>query len=199
MKYLDLTKKLVVTIFKNVERKHVSLLAAGLAYYFIMSLFPALVLLMAVMAYLPIHGGSEGVTTFVAHLVPPQASEFVASVPAAIAAHRTGLLSLGMITTLWLSSVGVKGVIAGLDLVYEVRTPRRLWTNRFLAFGLAFAVGILLLLGAVLTAAGPALERMLLRVVPAQSWSIQFWPYVQWIPAAIFIFSAIELLYLLAP
>src|SRR5262245_12498131 len=120
MKFLGVTKTLAVGIFRNVERKHLSLLAAGLAYYFIMSLFPALILLTALVAYLPIQGGSEGVTTFLAHLIPPQASEFVANVPAAITAHRTGLLSFGMITTLWLSSVGVKGVIAGLDLVYEV-------------------------------------------------------------------------------
>src|SRR5262249_1753211 len=94
---------------------------------------------------------------------------------------------------------GIKGIIAGLDIVHEVQTPRRLWTNRILAFGLAFGVGVLLVLGVVLTLSGPLIERLLARVVPVQSLWIRIWPYLQWVPAAIFIFAAIELLYLLAP
>jgi membrane protein len=199
MHFLNVAKTFVVRIFKNVERKHLALIAAGLAYYFIMSLFPALVLLTAVVAYIPFAGGKEGVVTFLGYVVPPQAASLFSQFFASIRPHRTGLLSFGIIFTLWLSSKGIKGIIAGLDIVHEVRVPRRLWTNRILAFGLAFGVGILLVLGVVLTVAGPLIEWLLSRIVPVQSLWIRVWPYLQWIPAAIFIFAAIELLYLLAP
>jgi len=199
MHSLNVAKTFVVRIFKNVERKHLALIAAGLAYYFIMSLFPALVLLTAVVAYIPLTGGKEGVITFLGYVVPPQAASLFSQFFASIRPHRTGLLSFGIIFTLWLSSKGIKGIIAGLDIVHEVRVPRRLWTNRILAFGLAFGVGVLLVLGVVLTVAGPLIEWLLSRIVPMQSLWIRIWPYLQWIPAAIFIFAAIELLYLLAP
>jgi membrane protein len=116
-----------------------------------------------------------------------------------VSSHRTGLLSVGLITTLWITSIGVNGVIAGLDMVYEVKVPRRVWTNRFLAFGLTVAVGLLLLLGVALTLAGPFLESLIPMAVPVHSFWLRAWPYIQWSLSAMFTFAAIELLYLLAP
>jgi membrane protein len=197
MRYQMAATTLLIQILKNVERKHLNLLAAGLAYYFIMSLFPALVLVAAVAAYLP--QGMQSVASFLAYVIPPQAASLFSQFLGSIRTHRAGLLSFGIIVLLWLSSKGIKGIIAGLDIVYEVRTPRRVWTNRVLAFGLTFGVGVLLLLGVGLMLAGPALKTLLSKAVPEQSLLFTAWPYLQWLPAAFFIFAAIELLYLLAP
>jgi membrane protein len=197
MRYLTSATTFVIQILKNIERKHLNLLAAGLAYYFIMSLFPALILVAAVAAYLP--QGMKGVTDFLGYVIPPQAASLFDQVLGSIRTHRAGLLSFGIIVLLWLSSKGIKGIIAGLDMVYEVRMPRRVWTNRVLAFGLTFGIGILMLLGVALLLAGPVLKALLLKAVPEQSLLVTVWPYLQWLPAAIFIFAAIELLYLLAP
>ena len=199
MRYLTDATTFVIQILKNVERKHLNLVAAGLAYYFIMSLFPGLVLLAGVAAYLPLPQGEQSVTTFLGYVMPPQAASLFAQVLGSIRTHRAGLLSFGIIVLLWLTSKGVKAIIAGLDLVYEVRTPRRVWTNRVLAFGLTFGVGILLLLAVMVMVVGPALKPFLLKAVPEHSLFFSVWPYLQWLPAAIFIFAAIELLYLLAP
>lgn len=188
-----------VRIFENVERKHLSLIAAGLTYYFLMSFFPALAVLAAVVAYLPWQGGMQDVTAFLGFVMPPPAMSLFTQFLTSIRIHRGGLLSFGIIATVWLSSKAVKGIISGLDIVYEVRAPRRLWTNRILAFGLTFGVGILLLLAVALTLAGPAVATILARTASVQSLWFRIWPYVQWIPPAIFIFAAIELLYLLAP
>jgi membrane protein len=197
MRYQTAATTLLIQILKNVERKHLNLLAAGLAYYFIMSLFPALVLLAAVAAYLP--QGMQSVASFLAYVIPPQAASLFSQFLGSIRNHRAGLLSFGIIVLLWLSSKGIKGIIAGLDIVYEVRTPRRVWTNRVLAFGLTLGVGFLMLLGVALMLAGPGLKALLLRAIPERSLLFTVWPYLQWLPAAIFIFAAIELLYLLAP
>lgn len=190
---------LAIHIFEDVERKHLSLIAAGLTYYFILSLFPALAVLAAIVAYLPVQGGMQDLTAFLGYVMPPPAMSLFTQFTNSIRLHRTGLLSFGIIATVWLSSKAVKGIIAGLDIVHEVRAPRRLWTNRILAFGLTFGVGILLLLGVGLTFIGPAVEAILARTASVQSLWVRVWLHVQWIPAAIFIFAAIELLYLLAP
>ena len=195
MKYKAVIKRTLV----NLERKHLQLAAAGLAYYFLMAFFPGLVLLMAVIAYLPVQNGMQVATSFLGHIIPQQGTSLMEELLATVSSHRGGLLSIGLISTLWLTSKGVKGVIAGLDMVYQVQTPRRVWTNRFLAFGLTFAVGVLLLLGVALTLAGPFLQSLLPKVVPVQSLWTTIWPYVQWSVAAISIFAAIELLYVLAP
>lgn len=199
MKYMSEATAVIKRTLVNLERKHLELAAAGLAYYFLMSLFPGLVLLTAVVAYLPLQNATEMANSFLGNVMPPQVAPLIQGLSTTIGSHRGGLLSLGIISTLWLTSKGVKGIIAGLDMVYQVQTPRRVWTNRILAFGLTFAVGILLLLGVVLTLAGPVLESLLSRAVPVQSLWVRVWPYVQWSVSAICTFAAIELLYILAP
>ncbi len=186
-------------ILRDIEKKHLQVVAAGVAFYFAMSLVPALVLLTVVMAYLPLQDGTQTVTSFMSHLTPPQGVLLIEQMLTTISPHRTGLLSFAIVTTLWLTSKGVKAVISALDIVYEVRVPRPLWVNRILAFGLTFAVGVLLLLGVVLTLAGPVLETLLSASAPVQSLWMKVWPYVQWSLSAIFTFAGIELLYLFAP
>lgn len=199
MNFLKETIALGVLIFKGFERKHLQLVAAGLAYYFLMSFFPALLLLIGITAHLPIRHGAQRATSFVAHLVPQQGLSLVEPMVTSVNSHRTGLLTLGIITTLWVTSVGAKAVIAGLDMVYEVQAPRSLWMNRILAFGLAAGVGLLLLLAVVLTLAGPLIETLLTSAVPLQDVWIKLWPWLQWLLAGACTFVAIELLYLLAP
>ena len=192
-------KAVIQRIFQNVFKKHLLLAAAGMAYYFLMALFPALVVLTAVMVYLPVQNGMQAVTAFLAHLVPPPGLAVIDDLLRMIAPHRTSLLSFGLITTLWLTSVGFKGVIWGLDMVYDDQAPRPLWVSRVLAFGLTFAVGLLLLLGVFLTVVSPVLQRLVSRVVPIPEAWARIWPYVQWSLSAVLLFAAIELLYILVP
>ena len=60
MKHLQLAIKFVKRLFDDFDRKHLLLIAAGLSYYFIMSLIPAAVLLTAAAAYLPGKRGNPG-------------------------------------------------------------------------------------------------------------------------------------------
>jgi membrane protein len=192
-------KAVIQRIFQNVFKKHLPLAAAGMAYYFLMALFPALVVLTAVMVYLPVQNGMQAATAFLAHLVPPPGLAVIDDSLRMIAPHRTSLLSFGLITTLWLTSVGFKGVIWGLDMVYDDQAPRPIWVSRVLAFGLTFAVGLLLLLGVFLTVVSPVLQRLVSRVVPIPEAWARIWPYVQWSLSAVLLFAAIELLYILVP
>src|SRR5215475_3483009 len=175
--------KLLLNIFRGYERKHLQIIAAGLAYYFAMSLFPALILLTAVAAYLPVRNGAERAASFMAHVVPQQALSLVEPIIATISLHRSGLLWLGILTTLWLTSVGAKAIIQGLDIVYEVKTPRSLWMNRFLGFILTIGVGSLLLLAVVVTVVGPMIETLLERAASVRNLWVHLWPYVQWLVA----------------
>jgi len=199
MKHWNGTKGVLKLVAVDVERKHLPLVAAGVAYYFQMSLFPALLLLAAVIAHLPQPGGLDQLRQFLSHVMPLQGVELVESLLATITPHRTALLSFGIITSLWLASVGGKGLILSLDIVYDVHTPRPIWVNRILACVLTLAVGLLLLLADGMTLLGPFLETLLSKMVPVQSLWLSVWPYFQWFTAALFTFVAIELLYLLAP
>jgi membrane protein len=186
-------------IATNAERKHLPLAAAGLAYNFLMSLIPVLMVLTAVVAYLPLKHGMQDVNSFLITVVPRQALPLIEGLLANISPHRTGLLSFGLITAVWMASKAFNGIIMGLDLAYDVRAPRRIWTTRILAFALTVAVALLLLLGVVLTVAGPFVGTLLSRVAPVHSLWLRLWPFIHWSFSVLVVFSAVELLYLMAP
>lgn len=193
------TKQMIVGILKDFERKHLSLIAAGLAYNFIMSLLPALLLLTSLAVYLPLKTGAHGLISFISPVIPPHAVPLIEQLLDQIGPFRGGLLSFAVLTTLWLTSVATKAIIAALDITYEVPVPRRIWTNRILAVGLTIGLGALMVIGVLLTLLGPLIESLLSRATPAQSVWMRLWPYAYWILSAAFTFSAIELLYLFAP
>jgi len=196
MRYGSRTIAVITLIIRDAESKHLMLAAAGLALSFLMSLFPALVLLTAGVAYPPSQDGLHELTSFLVHVMPLQGLSMIENILATIGPHRSELLSFGIIATLWLASIGGKGVIASLDIVYGASRPRPIWINRILACGLTLIVGVLILLGVSLTLAGPTLRDILSTFVPVES----VWPRaLQWCLAALFIFAAIELLYILAP
>jgi membrane protein len=116
-----------------------------------------------------------------------------------IAPHRVAFLSFGLVTTLWLASVGFKGLILGLDMVHGSNKQRPLWVTRMLAFALTIAVGALLLIGVILTSIGPALWAHFSRLMPIESLWLRLGPYLQWSVSALVLFVAIELLYVLGP
>jgi membrane protein len=186
-------------VAENAERKHLPLAAAGLAYNFLLSLIPVLMVLTAAVAYLPLQHGMQDVNSFLVNVVPRQALPVIDDLLTRISPHRGGLLSFGLITAVWLASKALNGVIMGLDLAYGVQAPRRIWTTRILAFLLTFAVGLLLLLGVALTLAGPFLGSLLSRVAPIHSLWLRLWPIIQWSFSVLIVFAAIELLYVLAP
>jgi membrane protein len=192
------TISVITGILRDFERKHLTLIAAGLAFNFFITLLPALLLLTSLAAYLPLQDGVYGLIAFLSPVVPQQSRALIVQLLNQIGSHRAELLSIAAVVTVWLTSVATKSIIAGLDIVYEVRKPRRIWTNRILAVALTLAVGILLVTGVLLTLIGPIVERLLARAAPVQSVWIQFWPFAQWALAALFTFAAIELLYLFA-
>ena len=62
LKDASTTKSFVTNIWgiwRDIEKKNLPLAAAGIAYYLLLSLFPALTLLSAVFSYLPVQNGSR--------------------------------------------------------------------------------------------------------------------------------------------
>ena len=172
---------------------------AGITYYLLLSLFSALALLSAALTYFPVQNGLPEAMSFLGFVIPPQVMSIIEEALARIAPHRGALLSFGLITTLWLSSIAFKGLILGLDMVHGSNAQRPLWVSRILALVLTIAVGLLLLIGVILTTIGPILWAHLSSLLPVESLWVRLGPYFQWLVSALVLFTAIQLLYVVGP
>jgi membrane protein len=185
---------------EDVNRKHTLQMAAALSYYFVISLFPSLILLSAILTYLPIHDLLDQAFTLMGGFVPKETLTLLHKVVSdVISPNRSAFLSLGILGTLWTASGGFSATIEALNIAYEVEETRPFWRTRPLAIGLTFVIGLLLLIALGVMIVGPDFGEWLAGRLHL-SWLFAIvWPYVHWIVSVGFTVLAVEMLYFMAP
>jgi len=174
--------------------------AAALSYYSILSVFPALILLSAVMAYIPLPDLFEDVLVAMGRVVPPGTMPMVNAVLTEILGKNSrAWLSLGTLGTLWVVSSAFDEMIAALDAAYDVNDERASWKTRLLALGLAAITGVSLMCMIATLIVGPRACAWLAGKLPLFALFVSSWPYLHWIVAIGFTVFAVQMIYLLAP
>src|SRR3989449_1873104 len=139
-------KRALARTYARVVRNHMLQMAAALAYYFVLSLFPALIFLSAVVAYLPVPDLFGQALGLMARFIPPDSMGLVRRILAdVVTPNRGAFLSFGILGTLWAASGGFSAAIEALNVAYDVQDDRPFWKTRPLAIGLALTIGGLLL------------------------------------------------------
>ncbi|PYV67978.1 MAG: hypothetical protein DMG97_25990 [Acidobacteria bacterium] len=139
-------KNALARTYGDLLRNHTMQMAAALSYYFVLSLFPALIFLSAVVAYLPVPDLFNQALGVMARFLPLDSMGLVRRVLAdVITPNRGTFLSFGILGSLWAASGGFSAAIEALNLAYEVNDDRPFWKTRPLALGLALLAGALLL------------------------------------------------------
>jgi len=190
----------LVRTYTDVERNHTMQMAAALSYYFVLSLFPALIFLSAVVAYLPVPDLFNQALALMARFLPADSMGLVRRVLADVVSPNKGtFLSFGIIGTVWAVSGGFAAAIEALNIAYEVKDDRPFWKTRPLAVGLAFMTGALLLVALSVMIVGPRFGEWLAGRVHLSNLFILLWPYLYWTIAVVFTILAVEALYFIAP
>jgi membrane protein len=197
---LSKIKAAFVRTYEDVNRNHTLQVSAALSYYFVMALFPALVLLSAFVAYLPVPDLFDQALGLMSHFVPQDSMGLVRKVLSdVITPNRGAFLSFGLLGTLWTASGGFASAIEALNIAYDVEETRPFWKTRPLAIGLTFLIGFLLLVALSIMIVGPRFgEWLSYRAHLSQLW-VWVWPYIHWSLAVLFTVLAVEALYFLAP
>jgi membrane protein len=152
------TKRSMLTMYNDVYDEHLFVFAAGLSYYFVLSLFPLLVSMASLLGYVPIPHLFEGLLSLMAKLVPGDGMSLVRNIVSDVVNHKhLHFFTLGLIFTIWTVSSGFAAIIDGLDVVYRVRETRPVWKTRPIALGLTLLAGSLLLVAVGLMVEGTSL------------------------------------------
>lgn len=186
--------------YQDVLKNHTMAFAAGLSYYFVLSLFPLLIALAAIVGYLPIPNLFSHILDVMARVVPPDGMGLVRKIVASVISPSKGkLLTVGLIGTLWSASSGFASMIEALDVAYDVPETRPYWKTRSLAFLLTFLIGLLMVVALSVLILGPTFGSWLANKVDLGPEFVILWPYVRWGVSVGFTVLAVELLYFIAP
>jgi len=175
-------------------------LAAQLAYYFFLALFPALLFLVALASYFPIANLMDQITAMLARVAPYEALKLIQDQLIKISQDKNGgLLTLGMIGTIWSTSSGVTAIIDTLNQAYDIQESRAWWKVKLIALGLTIALAIFIVVSFGLVLVGPTLAEKLavwMHLGPVFEWS---WKILQWPVIFGLVALAIAMIYYFAP
>ena len=183
---------LLKSIGREAIRDDISGEAAKAAYYFFLSFFPAI---LALFAFTGILGGQQAfdaIMSYVREAMPGEAANYLQQFVREITGdRRPGMLSLGLLLTLW-SASNIFAVLAeGLNVMYDIEESRSWWKRRAIAIVALIAGLALFVSGAAAILAGPSLIDFL---DLSRAWNVLRWPL-----AFLLITGMIWLIYYLLP
>lgn len=175
-------------------------LSAQLAYYFFLALFPALLVLVALLSFVPVEDLLDTVITTLSRVAPGEVLTIVREQLITIANDDAGgLLTFGMLGAIWSSSSGVTAVIDSLNQAYDIREGRPWWKVRLIAIALTVALAAFIVVSTVLVVAGPVLAARVadwFQLGAAFEWT---WAILQWPVVFALVSGGIALIYYFAP
>lgn len=112
--------------------------AANAGYFIVLSVFPALVLILSLLRYTALDAGDflELLSGFLPEALLPSAQKLIVSM---YAHTSTAMVSLSAVGALWSSSRGVYGLLTGLNTIYGVGENRGYVYTRVVSMGYTVA------------------------------------------------------------
>lgn len=176
--------------------------SAQLAYYFMLALFPMLILLLTLIG-LVAHGNAEfqqQLFQYLARMAPPSASELIGKTLQEVTQNAGGLkLTFGIVFTLWSAMGGLTAIMDALNAAYDVEEGRPLWKKYGVALGLTVALAVLVIGALALVLFGGKIAAWVAGHSGLGQVFVNVWTVLQWPVAFAMMALAFALIYYFAP
>ena len=134
-----------VDAYLAIREKQIPLHAAYAGYFIILSVFPALLMLLSILRFTGIQ--VETLVALIDAFLPHALTDTVEELVYSTWANSTGtVLGLSALTALWSATRGVCGLLRGLNAVYDVWEDRGYFYTRGISVVYTFLFGLVLLL-----------------------------------------------------
>ncbi|MGP4060796.1 YihY/virulence factor BrkB family protein [Halobacillus litoralis] len=185
-------------LFSRFGEDDVGGMAAQLAYFFLLSLFPFMIFLLTLLGYL--HIDEERVLAFVSTYAPPDTFDMITeNVSSLLRSENGSLLSIGLIGTLWAASNGVNAIMRAFNRAHNVEENRPFLINRFIAIILTVAMVLVIGIAFLLPVLGHTIGVHLFSFFGLSESFISLWNAIRWVISSIIFYIVLSFLYVTAP
>jgi membrane protein len=175
-------------------------LAAQLAYFFFLAVFPAVLFFLALASFFPLTNAAEAVTQALRPIAPADVLAFFEEQLRRISnADSGGILTIGILGALWSSSAALVAIIQSLNRAYDIEEGRPWWKVRLTAIGLTLALALMVVASLTVVLAGPTIAARLTSVFGLGTVFETTWMILQWPLAFVLVSTALGLVYYYAP
>lgn len=194
---------LVNFIFQELKKNDLSTRASAMSYHFFLALFPAIVFLFTLTAYLPKElDVFKALQISMKNFLPEDASNYLWDniISGLRPQAKTSLLSLGFFLAIFFASSGIHAMMKGFDKTYKSSFRKRNFLEKqTVAITLTLLLGILLILSVILLILGGTIFNWffgLLKLSLLTSYSIKA---LQYFIVILLFFTVIDLIYRFGP
>lgn len=155
----------LLRLFQNIEEDYIGLLAAGVAFYFFMAAFPALA---AMISLYGLYSDPVFISEQLQNLerfMPAESLKILADQAESISSSNNAALGLGfivgLILAIYATTKGVRALMKGLNIAFNVKERRNIVLQNYTAFMLTLGMMVYLLFSLSLVALMPAIFNIL--------------------------------------
>jgi membrane protein len=184
--------------WKEAKADQVPLLAAGVAFYAFLAIFPALIAVVSIYGLFADPSTIANQLNSLTATLPEEAARVITDQVTALSTRRQTLgisLVLSLLIALWSASAGTSNLLTAINVAYNAEEKRGFVKKRLLALGLTVAAIIFMVIILGLVAVLPPLVRAVFDT-GALRWVLQI---VGWLIVVVLVPAALALLYRLAP
>ena len=192
-------RDVLVRLKQDVKEDQVGLIAAGVAFFAMLALFPTLIALISIYGLVVGPDQAADQARQLTDVMPREAADLIGTQLTEVARASSGAkltsLVLGIVTALWSASSGMKALIAGVNIAYEEPETRGFVKLRGLALLLTMGAIIVVSLAIGAIAVFPALAGRLPGGQVLQTMA----GVLRWVLLGAVIIGGLSVIYRLAP
>ncbi len=177
-------------------------MAAQLAYYLILALFPFILVLVSLLGTFGNPELASTILTYFQRVMPTQVydlfNEYMGPV---ISGNQPapGLLSFGILFTIWSASGAFSALINALNRAYDVQETRPFWKAKGIAILMTLGLSVLIVSGVLLLVLGPSIGSGLAGLFGLSGTFEFVWNIARWPAALALMVLAVAFMFYFAP
>ncbi len=182
----DLSKPSLKAVLRRArvsfKEDHLTDLAAALTYYGVLSIVPALIVLLSVLGLLGPDATNQ-VVSQVEALAPGSAASFVETLISQAQSNRTGAgigAVVGVLVALWSASGYVSAFMRASNIIYDIGEGRPIWKTLPIRVGVTVLAVVILVISAVIVVVSGPVARQIGDVVGVGDTTVLLWGILKW-------------------
>lgn len=188
---------MIPRLVKRIMENDIFGLAAQMAYFFLLSLFPLLLFLITLLPYLPIT--QVDILSVIRDFAPGESMQLIETNVNELSKKNGKLLSFGIVASIWSASNGIITIVKGLNSAYEVEESRHFLIARGMAVLFTFAMLFVFVVALLLPVFGKLIGIYIFAKLGLSDEFMSIWNTPRWLVSPIILFIVFTGLYWLSP
>ncbi|PBB07075.1 MULTISPECIES: YihY/virulence factor BrkB family protein [Salimicrobium] len=191
-------KKFGKELVEEFQNDDVPVLASSQAYYYLLAIFPMVILILSLLPYFSID--TERVMSFISNNVPGDTASMIReNVVSVVEKPSGGLLTIGILGTLWSASNGVNAFIKAANIAYNVEETRSFIKVRLISIALTLGMIVAIVVAIMLPVFGDVIITFVTDLLRLPDSTVILFQVLRWVISIVVMAGVLMALYHIAP